>query len=119
MKFIKTIGLTAIAFWLAQLVLFALMLATWFSHFILQWFAAFGWALPYTSFQKFLFKLMTIITYPTRLFLRPGWFGDDSITTILLLGANSAIWGVVLGSLIYLVGRKKPDGKSARPKVTG
>jgi len=111
-KLLKTIGLTAVAFWLAQLILFALMLATWFSHFILQWFAAFGRPLPYTSFQKFLFKIMTIITFPTRLFLRPGWFGDDSVMTVLLLGVNSAIWGVIMGTLIYIVGKKKSAGKT-------
>lgn len=98
--------------WAIQLLLFILLFASAVTHLIVQCFVALGVKMPSDSLEQFLVGLLKILTWPTRLWVSNGSFGETALQTIWLTGLNSLIWGVPLGTLLFYA-RKKGDLKQS------
>ena len=102
MKLVWTILITALIFWLVQILLFCLVLANWFTHFFLSLVI---WAkLQDTAVQGFIFKILKVLLSPVKQFA-PDQTSNNPITIFLLLGVDSLVWGVGFGTVIYLAMR--------------
>jgi len=102
MKHIKFIAAFTVGFAVFQFIVFGLFFARWF-------FNIFMWVLVYLNMQKipgftsdFLYKLLLFLTYPIRFILPAGWSNQSCFQDVLLMVANSAIWGIGLGTLAFL-----------------
>jgi hypothetical protein len=102
MKLAKAIVLTTLVFWLIQILCVAMFFASWVMQLILRIFVCFGIRLPESSVQTFLEQVIKALTSPIHAILPETTFGNDWSGMVLLLGANSVLWGVGLGTLIYL-----------------
>jgi hypothetical protein len=102
MKLAKTIIATALVFWLVQILCVAMFFASWIMHLILRIFVCFGIQLPESSVQTFLEQIIRALTSPIHAILPETGLGDGWFGMVLLLGGNSVLWGVGLGTLIYL-----------------
>lgn len=111
MKTGGTIALTTFALWLIQLGLFGLLLTSWFTHFIVKFFVAFGVPLSDGWLQTFLTQVLNVLTFPVRLLLPAGWFGSTSLAVALRLAINSAIWGIALGIVIQALRKRMRENK--------
>lgn len=114
MRLIKNIASVAGVLWAIQLVLFIVLFASTVTHLIVQCFVALGIKMPATSLEKFLIGLLKILTWPTRLLVSGGSFGETAVQTIWLTGVNSLIWGVPLGALCCYA-RNKVHSKQSKP----
>jgi Na+/H+ antiporter NhaA len=102
MKLVWTILITALIFWAVQILLFGLILANWLTHFFLSLVI---WAhLPDSAVQEFIFKILKALMSPVNQFA-PAQTSSSSITTFLLIGVDSLIWGVGIGTVIHLTMR--------------
>jgi hypothetical protein len=111
MKWIKTIAWLTLAFWLIQTLVFIMLFASVFTRLVVQCFVFVGLPMPETSVHAFLLGTMKVLAWPIRPLFSSTWSDASFLTTILLLGLNSLIWGSVLGTLIYFVrrNRKSPE----------
>lgn len=109
MKLFKNIGAVAGVLWAIQLLLFILLFASTVTHLIVQCFVALGVKMPANSLEQFLIGLLKILTWPTRLLISKGSFGETAVQTIWLTGLNSLIWGAPLGVLLFCArNRRRP-----------
>ena len=103
MKLVWTITITALIFWAVQILLFGLILADWFTRIFLG--IVLVWLdLPETSVQTLVTKILKVLTYPVSQMM-PTSTSSSSITTFLLIGVDSLIWGVGIGTVIHLTMR--------------
>lgn len=102
MKLVWTILITALVFWAVQILLFSLILANWLTHFFLSLVI---WAnLPDSAVQEFISKILKALMSPVSQMM-PAQTSSSSITTFLLIGVDSVIWGAGVGTVIYLAMR--------------
>jgi hypothetical protein len=104
MKLVWTILTTALIFWLAQILLFLLFLAAWFIHLIVWLFVCFGVNLPESAFQNFVSSILKGLLSPISAVF-PAATGNSGFAMFLLLGLDSLVWGVGIGTVIYLAMR--------------
>jgi len=112
MKPARTIIITALIFWLVQILLFVLLFATWFINIVMRLLVSLGLNVPPSAIEGFLSGILNDLSYPIRLFLPNHQLGDGFIAVALALSADSLIWGVAVGTLICLVCRAFWKGKA-------
>src|SRR5258708_1181316 len=104
MKLVWTILTTALIFWLAQVLLFLLFVAAWFTHLIIRLFVCFGGNLPESPFQNVVLGVLKGLLSPIS-GVFPASDSNSSFAMIFLLGMDSLVWGVGIGTVIHLVMR--------------
>lgn len=114
MRLFKNIAIVVGVLWAIQLLLFILLFASAITHLIVQCFVALGVRMPANSLEQFLIGLLKILTWPTRLLISEGSFGDTALQTLWLTGLNSLIWGAPLGVLLFYA-RNKRRPKQGNP----
>lgn len=114
MRLIKNMAVLAGVLWAIQLLLFILLFASAVTHLIVQCFVAIGVRMPANSLEQFLIALLKILTWPTRLLVSEGSFGETALQTVWLTGLNSLIWCVPLGTLLFYA-RKRRNLKRSNP----
>jgi hypothetical protein len=101
-KFLTTISLASLVVFLVQFFLFNVFFARWTFFLIISWLSGFRYSPKENIFDKFLNQILMSLTYPIRFLLRGSSFDDgSSVHTVLLLAANSVIWGIGIAILIY------------------
>jgi hypothetical protein len=95
------IATLTLVFWGMQFVLFALLTATWFSWFIMQFCVCFGCRLPAPPWEPLLRQTLAVLSFPIGQFLPPESLATDSPSFFAVLTANSLIWSIGLGIPLY------------------
>jgi len=110
MKLTWTIITTALIFFLMQLALFGLLFSTWLVHMILSVFVCLGTPLTEPALQTFLERILRALMFPVDLILPAPQINGRSIAMPLLLGLDSIVWGIAVGTVFYLIW--KPSSKT-------
>ncbi len=114
MRLFRNIAAVAGVLWAIQLLLFIVLFASAVTHLIVQCFIALGVKMPADSVEQFLIELLKILTWPTRLLVSKGSFGQTAVQTFWLTGLNSLIWGAPLGVLLFYA-RNRRRSKQSKP----
>jgi hypothetical protein len=104
MKLVWTILLTALFLWLAQILLFLLLLVDSYSHIFLSLLVCFGAHMPDSAIQKFFSNILNAMLFPIRLVVQAST-SSTFLEVIISLAMDSFVWGLVIGPVIYLASR--------------
>lgn len=104
---IKITALLALACWLVQSVMFIVLFASSFTHIVVQLLVSVGASAPETS--AFRSGTMKVLAWPVHSLFPSAWSEATFVQAILLLGLNSLIWGIVLGTLLFFLKRKRSN----------
>jgi hypothetical protein len=102
MKLTWTIITTALVLFLVQLALFGLLFSAWLVHMVLSVFVCLGTPLTEPALQTFLERVLRVLMFPVSFLLPASRSPGRSIATPVLLGMDSIVWGIALGTVIYL-----------------
>jgi len=111
MKLVRTILLTALLLWLAQILLFLLLLAESYSHIFLSLLVCFGAHIPDSAIQEFISKILTALLFPIRL-VASASTSNTFLAVVFSLALDSLVWGLAIGMVIYLVSTCTVKNKS-------
>jgi hypothetical protein len=103
MRLVKTIAWLTLVFWLIQSLTFIALFASWFTDLIVRFFITLGLPSPESALTAFLSGAMKILAWPARVIFSSTWSQAGSLTAILLLAVNSLIWGIVLGTIVFIL----------------
>jgi NADH:ubiquinone oxidoreductase subunit 4 (subunit M) len=87
--------------------MFIVLFASSFTHIVVQLFVAAGSSEPETS--AFLSGTMKVLAWPVHSLFPSAWSEATFAQAILLLGLNSLIWGIVLGTLLFFLKRNRSN----------
>jgi hypothetical protein len=115
MRPIKTIAWLTLAFWAIQSVAFITLFASIFTRLIVQCLVFVGLPVAETSLNTFLSDTMKVLAWPIHSLFPSTWAQGSFLTNILLLAANSLIWGLVLGLILVFFKRNRRSSPAAQP----
>jgi hypothetical protein len=107
MRWPKIIAWITLVCWLVQSLVFTMLFTSTFTHIIVQCFVSLGAPLPETS--AFLSGTMKVLAWPIHSLFPSAWSEATFVEAILLLAANSLIWGAPFGTVLFFWKRKRPD----------
>ena len=113
MKLFKIVIWVALASWSLQSLMFIMLFASAFEHAVVQTFVSMGASQAGTS--AFLSDVLKVLAWPVHSLFPSAWAEASFIEGILLLGLNSLIWGGVLGTLLFFLGRGRRGREVERP----
>ncbi|HEY2083029.1 MAG TPA: hypothetical protein VGI88_09610 [Verrucomicrobiae bacterium] len=99
-----------LACWLIQSLMFIVLFASSFTHIVVQLFVSVGASAPETS--AFLAGIMKVLAWPVHSLFPSAWSEATFVQAILLLGLNSLIWGVVIGTLFSFLNRMRRERRA-------
>ena len=107
MRLLKSIAWLTLVTWAVQTLGFVAFFGSSFAHLIVRCFVSVGVAIPETSLETFFSDVMKILSWPIRPLFAATWAEGSVVTILLLLALNSLIWGVVLGTFLFLATRNR------------
>ena len=112
MKLVANVVVTAVGFWLLQMLLSVALFGSWFITLTVRLLTCFQLSFAESSFQAFVSGILNVLTWPIRMIWRGEAFRDSATGMILVFAGDSVIWGIAFGVLVYAV-RKRLDKEKA------
>lgn len=114
-KWIQIVLLATLVFFVIQYLLMGLLAAAWSLDMIMKAFVYLGAAPLGSPIHRLLRDILLVLLYPICFLTQKGSSGNWAVSlSVVLLMANSVIWGVFVGSLVFAFGKKRGNSKSTK-----